>query len=169
MTSSSSGHSGDDKWYDLQELDPPPVPQKNNYHISRSSSSTHTNSNNTFPCSPKRNNSYQLSHHQPHNHYTVQHNKLHVSNSLPLQHVNVSQPLSAVLHSNIGDIDVCYKMEKNNILKQHNERLRQESDYMVTRVPKVCRKSLSITLFSYQICVYTVMVCLSFNYSITFN
>ncbi|KAJ8969295.1 hypothetical protein NQ314_001834 [Rhamnusium bicolor] len=134
LTSSSSGHSSDDKWYDIiQELDPPPIPTKSNQHTSRAH-----HSNNTFPSTPKRNNSHQISQMQAaHNHYTIQHNKIQVSNSLPLQHVNVSQPLSAALHTNTSDLDLCYKMEKNNIVKQQNERLRQENDYVVTRAPRV--------------------------------
>nr|CAI5858171.1 unnamed protein product [Callosobruchus analis] len=56
LTSSSSGQSGDDKWYDrLQELDPPPVPVKSQ-HASRN-----VHANNTFPSTPKRNNSYHVS------------------------------------------------------------------------------------------------------------
>ncbi|KAJ8946477.1 hypothetical protein NQ318_004523, partial [Aromia moschata] len=134
LTSSSSGHSSDDKWYDiLQELDPPPIPVKSSQHGPRGH-----HSNNTFPSTPKRNNSHQMTQMQTssHNHYTIQHNKIQVSNSLPLQHVNVSQPLSAALHANTNDLDF-YKMEKNNIIKQQNERLRQENDYVVTRAPRV--------------------------------
>lgn len=44
----------------------------------------------------------------------------------------MSQPLTAALHNSTNDMDV-YKSEKNNLIKQHNERLRQESDYMSTR------------------------------------
>lgn len=135
LTSSSSGHSSDDKWYDiLQELDPPPVPMKNNQHSSRT-----LHPNNTFPSTPKRNNSHQMPQMQqpPHNHYTIQHNKIQISNSLPLQHINVSQPLSAALHTNTSELDLCYKMEKNNIIKQQNERMRQENEYIVTRAPRV--------------------------------
>ncbi|VEN52746.1 unnamed protein product [Callosobruchus maculatus] len=125
LTSSSSGHSGDDKWYDrLQELDPPPVPVKGQ-HASRN-----VHANNTFPSTPKRNNSYHVSQIQSnHGHYGVGHGKIHVSNSLPLQHVNVSQPLVAAIHNNMNDLDLGYKLEKNNILKQHNERLRQDAEY----------------------------------------
>nr|CAH7717010.1 unnamed protein product [Callosobruchus chinensis] len=125
LTSSSSGHSGDDKWYDrLHELDPPPVPVKSQ-HASRN---LHTN--NTFPSTPKRNNSYHVSQIQSnHGHYGVGHGKIHVSNSLPLQHVNVSQPLVAAIHNNMNDLDLGYKLEKNNIVKQHNERLRQDAEY----------------------------------------
>ncbi|CAG9762814.1 unnamed protein product [Ceutorhynchus assimilis] len=123
--------ANDDKWYEIvQDFEPPPIPSK--------SSSSRTN--NTFPCSPKRNNN----HHQPiqvapssHNHYTVQHNKVQFSNSLPLQHSNYQQPLSAALHSNTSDVLIT---EKNNILKQQNERLRQQenNDYLqITRPPKV--------------------------------
>lgn len=93
--------------------------------------------NNTFPSTPKRNNTHPASQmQQPHNHYTIQHNKIQVSNSLPLQHINVSQPLSAALHTNTSELDLCYKMEKNNIIKQQNERMRQENDYVV-RTPRV--------------------------------
>ncbi|XP_057663502.1 signal-induced proliferation-associated 1-like protein 1 isoform X9 [Diorhabda carinulata] len=128
LTSSSSGHS-DDKWYDiLQEFEAPPIPIKMNQHVSRLH---HTN--NTFPSTPKRSNSHQNTLLQTHqnNQYSVQHNKIHISNSLPLQHVNTSQTLTTAIHSNT-DMDI-YKMEKNNLIKQHNERLRQESDYMSAR------------------------------------
>lgn len=65
----------------------------------------------------------------------MQHNKIQFSNSLPLQHVNFQQPLSAALHGNTSDVDLSrdvYKPEKNNILKQHNERIRQQenNDYL---------------------------------------
>ncbi|XP_066154442.1 signal-induced proliferation-associated 1-like protein 1 isoform X4 [Euwallacea fornicatus] len=141
MTSSSSGHSNDDKWYEIiQDLEPPPVPTK-----SSSSRSTPQHTNNTFPCSPKRINHHQNIQVAPtsHNHYTVQHNKIHFSNSLPIQHVNYQQPLSAALHGNTSDLDLTrdvYHSEKNNIVKQHNERMRQQDnhDYLqVTRPPKV--------------------------------
>lgn len=129
LTSSSSGHSSDDKWYDiLQELE---VPSKNGQqHTSRSS---HTN---TFPSTPKRNNnSHQISQvqvGQNHNHYsTIQpqpahHNKIQVSNSLPLQHFSYSQPLT---FPNSSTDDLAYKLEKNNLIKQQNDRLRQETEY----------------------------------------
>ncbi|CAH1103721.1 unnamed protein product [Psylliodes chrysocephalus] len=132
LTSSSSGHS-DDKWYDfLQEFEAPPIPhkttqqqQQQQQHVSRLH---HTN--NTFPNTPKRNNSHLQV--PQNNQYPIQHNKIHLSNSLPLQHVSMSQPLTAALHNSTNDMDV-YKSEKNNLIKQHNERLRQESDYMSTR------------------------------------
>ncbi|XP_048517129.1 signal-induced proliferation-associated 1-like protein 1 isoform X1 [Dendroctonus ponderosae] len=141
LTNSSSAQFNEDKkWYELlQDFEPPPIPSKS----SNSRTSQHTN--NTFPCSPKR-----LNHHQSiqvaptsHNHYTVQHNKVQFSSSLPLQHMNFQQPLSAALHGNTSDSDLSrdgYKPEKNNILKQHNERMRQQetNDYLqVTRPPKV--------------------------------
>jgi signal-induced proliferation-associated 1 like protein 1 len=123
MTSSSSGHSSDDKWYDvLQELEPPPVPQK-----------TPSRSNNTFPSTPKRNNQLsQLQVSQSHNHFgpqPIHHNKVQISHSLPLQHVNYSQPLTAVVHNNTNDYEMAYKLEKNNVVKQQ----RQESDYMMAK------------------------------------
>uniref|UniRef100_A0A6P7F0V2 Signal-induced proliferation-associated 1-like protein 1 isoform X6 n=1 Tax=Diabrotica virgifera virgifera TaxID=50390 RepID=A0A6P7F0V2_DIAVI len=129
LTSSSSGHS-DDKWYDfLHEFEAPPVPLKVSQHVSR----IH-HANNTFPSTPKRNNSHQNSYLQvpQNNQFSIQHNKVHISNSVPLQHINMSQPLTASIHSSTNDMDV-YKSEKNNLIKQHNERLRQESDYMSTR------------------------------------
>lgn len=123
MASSCSGQS-DDKWLDiLQELEAPPLPVK----VTSSSRSTqHTN--NTFPCSPKRNNLHQPIAIAPtsHNHYSYHHNKVQFSHSLPLQHVNFQQPLSAALLSNTNDLELNYKSEKNNILKQHNERARQQ-------------------------------------------
>ncbi|KAL1509707.1 hypothetical protein ABEB36_004404 [Hypothenemus hampei] len=141
LTSSSSGHSNDDKWYEIiQDIEPPPIPTKTS-----NGSRTPQHSNNTFPCSPKRVNHHQSIPVAPtsHNHYSMQHNKIHFSNSLPLQHVNFQQPLSAALHGNTSDLDLTrdvYKSEKNNILKQHNERTRQHenNDYLqVTRPPKV--------------------------------
>ncbi|CAH0561452.1 unnamed protein product [Brassicogethes aeneus] len=119
LTSSLSGLSNDDKWYDiLQELDPPP---KSGHQMQNSRT-------NTFPSTPKRNNNqHQISQHsvaQNHNHYTVQslhHNKVQASNSLPLQQFgNYSQPLS--FHNE----ELVYK---NNIVKQQTERLRQECEY----------------------------------------
>ncbi|KAF7270313.1 hypothetical protein GWI33_016714 [Rhynchophorus ferrugineus] len=136
MATSSSGQS-DEKWLDiLQELDAPPLPVKS---TNGGRSSQH--SNNTFPCSPKRNN-----YHQPiaiaptsHNHYSYHHNKVQFSHSLPLQHVNFQQPLSAALLSNTNDLEMNYKSEKNNLLKQQNERSKQDpNDFIqITRTPKV--------------------------------
>lgn len=137
MTSSSSGHSGDERWYEegFQDLEvAPPLPTK------MATRSNH--SNNTYPSTPKRNNVHQISQMQvstPHNHYgtqNIQHSKIQVSHSLPLQHVNYSTPLTATLHNNTSDYDLSYS-DKNNLLKQQNDRLRQENDYMVTRAPKV--------------------------------
>ncbi|KAJ3658284.1 hypothetical protein Zmor_010032 [Zophobas morio] len=129
MTSSSSGHSSDDKWYDvLQELEPPPVPQK-----------TPSRSNNTFPSTPKRNNQMtQLQVSQSHNHFgpqPIHHNKVQISHSLPLQHVNYSQPMTAVVHSSTNDYELAYKLEKNNMGcgEGFAKQQRQESDYMMTR------------------------------------
>ncbi|XP_022913514.2 signal-induced proliferation-associated 1-like protein 2 isoform X1 [Onthophagus taurus] len=126
MTSSSSGHSNDDPWYDTYE---DPLVSKR------------IHSNNTYPSTPKKNvwNSHiQMS--QSHNHFPqqIQHNKVQASHSLPLQHINFQQPLTATIH-NIGDIEVPYKLDKNNIIKQHNERLRitTNEDYGITRLPKM--------------------------------
>lgn len=132
------------------EFVPPPIPTK-----SSSSRSTPLHTNNTFPCSPKRVNEHQVKHsvyshfedlksicnfqshsvsQASHNHYTVQHNKVQFSNSLPIQHMNYQQPLSAALHSNTSELDLSsdhHKSEKNNIVKQYNERVRQhENDYL---------------------------------------
>ncbi|XP_050303097.1 signal-induced proliferation-associated 1-like protein 1 isoform X1 [Anthonomus grandis grandis] len=147
MPGSSSAYSSDDKWYEImQDLEPPPVPTK------PCNPRTPQHSNNTFPCSPKRSNHHQTIVQLPptsHNHYTVQHNKIHFTNSLPLQHVNFQQPLSAALHGNNSELDLTreiYKSEKNNIMKQHNERLRQQdnADYLqVTRPPKVAEYQTS--------------------------
>ncbi|ENN78428.1 hypothetical protein YQE_05105, partial [Dendroctonus ponderosae] len=115
-SSNSSGY-GTGKYFDeflecsvqrrqKMDFEPPPIPSKS----SNSRTSQHTN--NTFPCSPKR-----LNHHQ-------------FSSSLPLQHMNFQQPLSAALHGNTSDSDLSrdgYKPEKNNILKQHNERMLQHN------------------------------------------
>ncbi|KAF2904200.1 hypothetical protein ILUMI_01976 [Ignelater luminosus] len=152
MTSSSSGHS-DDRWYEFiqENLDlemgiPPPLPVKSGHSaINRSN-----HSNNTYPSTPKRNNAHQISHlqiSQSHNHFgpqNIQHSKIQVSHSLPLQHANYSTPLTAVLHNNTYDYETNYKIDKNNLLKQENERLRQnersmrqETEYVITRAPKV--------------------------------
>ncbi|XP_030745763.1 signal-induced proliferation-associated 1-like protein 1 isoform X1 [Sitophilus oryzae] len=139
MTSSSSGQSGDDKWIDfLQEFEAPPLPAKVTGSVR-----TPQHTNNTFPSSPKRNN-YNP---QPipmaptsHNHYTVHHSRVQFSNSLPLQHVNFQQPMTAALHSNTSDLDLSHRSEKNNIVKQHNERIRQQEGnefVQITRTPKV--------------------------------
>ncbi|KYB27859.1 Signal-induced proliferation-associated 1-like protein 2 [Tribolium castaneum] len=115
LTSSSSGHSGDDKWYDvLQELEVPPVPQK-----------TPSRTNNTFP-TPKRTNQIQVSH----NHFgpqQIHHSKVQISHSLPLQHVNYSQPLTAVVHNNT-DYE-SYNKEKNNVKQQSDYVMRQLNDF----------------------------------------
>ncbi|CAG9820298.1 unnamed protein product [Phaedon cochleariae] len=138
LASLSSVHSGEgDKWYDiLQDFEAPFVPLKTHQHSSTSSSSSCTNVrhvNNTFPGTPKRNDVHQAGH--GHHHYTIQHNKVQMSNSLPLQHVDVSQPLSAVVHNNANELEL-YKRHKNNIIKQHNDRLRQESEYAYARSQK---------------------------------
>lgn len=122
LTSSSSGHSSDDKWYDVfQDMEPPPLPQKSRNH-------------NTFPTTPKRTNTgghQQMQMSQSHNHFGPQiHNKVQVSHSLPLQHVNYSQPLSAALpNNNTSDYELSYKLEKNNVVKQQNQERRQD-EYM---------------------------------------
>lgn len=60
-----------------------------------------------------------------------------VSHSLPLQHGNYSAPLSVSLHNNSSDYDVSSYKDKNNLVKQQNERARQECEYAITRAPKV--------------------------------
>ncbi|KAK5643181.1 hypothetical protein RI129_007026 [Pyrocoelia pectoralis] len=151
MTSSSSGHS-DDRWYEFiqENLDlemgiPPPLPVKS----SQTSTNRSNQSNNTYPSTPKRNNIHQISHlqvSQSHNHFgpqNMQHTKIQVSHSLPLQHANYSTPLTAALHNSTYDYEMSYKMDKNNLLKQENDRIRQsdrmrtETEYVVTRAPKV--------------------------------
>ncbi|XP_031341496.1 signal-induced proliferation-associated 1-like protein 1 isoform X1 [Photinus pyralis] len=143
MTSSSSGHS-DDRWYEFiqENLDlemgiPPPLPVK-------STQNRPHQSNNTYPSTPKRNNIHQIAHlqiSQSHNHFgpqNLQHTKIQVSHSLPLQHANYSTPLTAALHNSTYDYEMNYKMDKNNLLKQENDRrMRQETEYVVTRAPKV--------------------------------
>lgn len=141
MTSSSSGHSGDERWYEVfQDLEiAPPLPSKMANHIPTS------RSNNTYPATPKRNNIHQISgiqvsSTQSHNHYTplnVQHSKIQVSHSLPLQHVNYSTPLTATLHNNCSDYELTSYKDKNNLVKQQNDRMRQEGDYVIARAPKV--------------------------------
>ncbi|KAF5292531.1 hypothetical protein FQR65_LT01677 [Abscondita terminalis] len=150
MTSSSSGHS-DDRWYEfIQEnfdlemgIPPPPLPIK----PSLSSTKLSSQSNNTYPSTPKRNNAHQIPHlqiSQSHNHFgpqNLQHTKIQVSHSLPLQHANYSTPLTAALHNSTYDYDLNFKIDKNNLLKQENDRLReksrQDTEYVVTRAPKV--------------------------------
>ncbi|XP_074037601.1 signal-induced proliferation-associated 1-like protein 2 isoform X3 [Leptinotarsa decemlineata] len=128
LTSSSSGQSGDDKWYDfLQDFEPPPVPLKNHQSPHHASS--------TFSTPTKRNNLHQVSQLQHNTHYSVQHNKLHITNSLPLHHVDVSQPLSAVIHNNSAELDA-YKRQKSNKIKQHGDRLRQEGEHMYSRTSR---------------------------------
>ncbi|XP_060532033.1 signal-induced proliferation-associated 1-like protein 1 [Cylas formicarius] len=128
--------SNDDKWCEFfQDFDVPPIPSKPTSYGVRNH-----HPNNTFPCSPKRNNTLPMNQPPPtaHHHYTVQHNKIQFSNSLPLQHVNFQQPLTAALHTNTSEMDLSYKSEKNNLLKHHNDKQRQESDYIqATRAPKV--------------------------------
>lgn len=114
---------------------PPPLPLKSSLQ------SRPNHANNTYPSTPKRNNLHQISHlqvSQSHNHFgpqNAQHSKIQVSHSLPLQHANYSTPLTAALHNNTYDYETNYKLDKNNLLKQ--ERLRQETEYCVTRAPKV--------------------------------
>lgn len=80
MTSSSSGHSGDERWYEvLQDLDvAPPLPSKMAMQASRTN-------NNTYPSTPKRGNIHQISAVQvsqtTHNDYpsqNIQHSKIQV-------------------------------------------------------------------------------------------
>ncbi|GJQ65090.1 hypothetical protein Trydic_g7238 [Trypoxylus dichotomus] len=131
MTSSSSGHSNEDRWYEL--LHEPFEDTKLNHPI-------RPHCNNTYPSTPKRNNGQitQLQVSQSHNHFPqqIQHNKIQISTSLPLQqHVNYSQPLTATIH-NTNDFEIPYKLERNNVSKQQNERSRQD-DYIITRPPKL--------------------------------
>lgn len=133
MTSSSSGHS-DDRLFELipENLDyemtmPPPLPTKHN------SVSRLNNSNS------KRQNVYvQLP--QPLYQPNIQHSRVQVSHSLPLQHASYSSSLSTAMQNNIYDQDLKYKLEKNEMLKQESEKnrqMRQEVEYVVTKAPKV--------------------------------
>ncbi|KAK9870928.1 hypothetical protein WA026_009890 [Henosepilachna vigintioctopunctata] len=132
-TSSSSANSAEDKWYDVvHDYDPPPIPTKSNHR--------NIHANNTFPSTPKRNNHHlqtsQLQLSQSHNHFvqpSVQHSKVQVSHSLPLQHVNFSQPLSTPSIATLNNIDYDLGF-KNNILKQQNEKSRQDGEYSASRV-----------------------------------
>lgn len=144
ITSSSSGQSVNEiftETIDRQLGIPPPLPNKGAGYSSRG------NHSNTHPSTPKRNNIHQISQlqvSQSHNHFGVQnaqHNKVQVSHSLPLQHVNYSIPLTASKH-NSADF---YKLDKNNLLKQQNDHLRGESDYAVTRAPKVDYASIQLS------------------------
>ena len=139
-TGSSSGYSNDDAWYEISHEilgDPviPALPSKNN-HIQRN------HSNNTYPSTPKRSNMQQISQlhvSQSHNHFIqpIQHSKIQVSHSLPLQqHINFTiQPLTATIH-NTNDYEI-HKIDKNNIVKQQNDRTRQDGDCIITRPPKL--------------------------------
>lgn len=63
--------------------------------------------------------------------------------------MNFQQPLSAALHGNTSDSDLSregYKPEKNNILKQHNERMRQQEtneylqvNFVLMLIDKFCK------------------------------
>lgn len=122
MTSSSSGHSNDDRWYEF--LHEP-------FEDAKLGIRTHCN-NNTYPSTPKRNNNQmtQLQVSQSHNHFPqqIQHNKIQISTSLPLQqHVNYSQPLTATIH-NTNDFDMPYKHEKKQ---------QQQNEYIITKPPKL--------------------------------
>lgn len=152
MTSSSSGQSGDDRWYEsFQDLEvAPPLPSKVANQVSTS------RTNNTYPSTPKRNNTnaHQISgiqvSSQGHNHYgphAVQHSKIQVSHSLPLQHVNYSAPLTATLHNNTSDYELSAYKDKNNLLKQQNDRMRQENDYTTARAPKVSGSFVKVANF----------------------
>ncbi|XP_017773762.1 PREDICTED: signal-induced proliferation-associated 1-like protein 2 isoform X2 [Nicrophorus vespilloides] len=127
LTSSSSGHSNDDQWYSDM------IQENLDHEPSKPHKSSH--SNNTYPCTPKRN---HIPMSQSHNHFSqsMQHGKIQLSHSLPLQHQNYNQPLSTVHQQNMNDYSL--KLDKNNINKQQNDaRFRQESEYTVTRAPKV--------------------------------
>lgn len=86
MTSSSSGHSGDERWYEIfQDLDvAPPLPSKMTTQVA-TSRTNNNNNNNTYPSTPKRSNIHQISAVQvsqtTHNHYpsqNIQHSKIQV-------------------------------------------------------------------------------------------
>ncbi|KAL3266358.1 hypothetical protein HHI36_010535 [Cryptolaemus montrouzieri] len=132
-TSSSSANSAEDKWYDVvHDYDPPPIPTKSNHRT--------IHANNTFPSTPKRNNHHlqtsQLQLSQSHNHFVqppIQHSKVQVSHSLPLQHVNFSQPLSTTSISTLNNIDYDLGF-KNNILKQQNDKSKMDGEYSASRV-----------------------------------
>lgn len=83
MTSSSSGQSGDERWFEIfQDLDvAPPLPSKMASHVATS----RANNNNTYPSTPKRSNAHQISAVQvsqtTHNHYpsqNIQHSRIQV-------------------------------------------------------------------------------------------
>lgn len=132
LTSSSSGNSGDDRWYELipdaNDI-PPPLPNKNGGHSIRSS--------NTYPSN--RNSKHQTSQvqvtqsHKDFGLQTPQHTKIQISNSLPLHHSNFSGPLRAVVSNNM-EYESNYKLDKNNIIKQQRQ---EAAEYVHGRNPKV--------------------------------
>lgn len=112
ITSSSSGHSSDDRWYELLENNdydikngtPPPLPNRFN----------------------KRLNDLNQNHHNHNHQIQPLHNKVQVSHSLPLPHANFSLPLN---NANYSDYES---------LKDNNRPLPRTAniEYLVTRQPK---------------------------------
>lgn len=109
ITSSSSGGLSDDRWYDsLHEqldLDVPVLPLK------KSGSGVVLNGGGT----PKRVGGSSAGHSYAQN---VQHGKLQVSHSLPLQHVNFSQPMTATISHSSTD----YKLNDKSLSKHHHDK-----------------------------------------------
>lgn len=128
LTSSSSGNSGDDRWYevipDTNDL-PPPLPNKTGGHSIRSSNTYPSNRNNKHQTSQ-----VQVTTHKHYNSQPSQHSKIQISNSLPLHHSNYT--LTAVVSNNI-DYESNYKTDKNNIIKQQRQ---ETADYIHARTPK---------------------------------
>lgn len=160
MTSSSSGHSSDDRWYELSETPdidtnihkgstPPPLPAR----IAGNQPSAFQN------VTPKRSvehlshsvSQIQLSqNHPPHNHSTpavVHHNKIQVSHSLPLPHANFSLPLNANTHNTYGDYEHDYKLSEKLGMKTSSNDSRPlprtaNIEYLVTRAPKIAEYTI---------------------------
>lgn len=159
MTSSSSGHSSDDRWYELLETNdyetntPKTI---TNYEMNTPKSTTNydintaNKINSTPPPLPARINGYQVTSKrnidsiphslsqmqisQNHIHEHMIHNKIQVSHSLPLPHANFSLPLNSHNYSDYEHIGekVVNKTNDNRPLPRT-----ANIEYLVTRTPKI--------------------------------
>lgn len=144
MTSSSSGHSSDDRWYEILEnadydtnlpkntTTPPPLPARVNNSFQNLTSKRIENLTHSIS-------QMQLNQNHQHNHaQQIVHNKIQVSHSLPLPHANFSLPLSS--NSNYVDYE---HIDQKVSLKQNDTRPLPRTaniEYLVTRTPKFDEK-----------------------------